>query len=593
MADQGPINTDTPMRTLIKEAKTLFWDEKFLITVVIYTVIYFVLLPAMNVAGEDDFGYYENIIKLLQHKRLVTSDWLAPFSLILTLTSTSTYLVTHNFYLSTYGVMFLCSIANLILIYLLLRKRIGSAWSSLVSFLIVTFPTYLGPSVTYTSHVPTVTLFLLAITMYEKGRILLFFLFSTLAVANRQNMIVLMILPLWSIGRTLLELRKIQWRWLAPMLGSGLITAALILLFEPSYARANTTDKLLENLDPVLSLQMALTGLLLSISFITYIRWLLGAKIVDTIRKNLRRPFLPTLVSVLVGVLFFVSQRTHVPLVYWDIDLFLQGSHITCITFTIFAVSAWLFDYNLVGLSPYTSLLVGFIFLASLWGVLRATYAFDFFFASLLIAVKTGDAKADHTGVSSKVTVAILISINILMAYNIMVISDQKELNDRVNEDLLRTKRIAINQISSANFGFAGWKLFDYFITHDGMKFNSNYFVKGHGYLNPESGVSILYSRQVRLSSTFRTFIRHILSRLSKRLRPIYQESIQDGDVILWEGSYSIGFIETPFTVVRRTNVQDSMKKALPIEYEEFCEKIYPLNNQEWISYIRSCVTGN
>src|SRR3989344_5797975 len=69
----------------------------------IYILLYLYILPDILILRSDDFGYLQSFLSSLKQNRLVTSNFLEPYSYFSTIVSIGLFKITGNLYVSTFG----------------------------------------------------------------------------------------------------------------------------------------------------------------------------------------------------------------------------------------------------------------------------------------------------------------------------------------------------------------------------------------------------------------------------------------------------------------------------------------------------------
>lgn len=154
------------------------------LAIISYCLIYLNLLPNFVILRSDDFGYVDSIIKTISNAVFSISDWIEPFNFFSTLTSASFYKITGNFYLSTYGLLFIFSVINFTLLLFIAQKAFNPLKGTVLTLFITTSLIYLDNSLDLTGVLPTWVLFTLSLLSWKYKYYLLFIIFSFFAISK-------------------------------------------------------------------------------------------------------------------------------------------------------------------------------------------------------------------------------------------------------------------------------------------------------------------------------------------------------------------------------------------------------------------------
>jgi hypothetical protein len=231
-----------------------------------YLAMYSLMMPGFVITHLDDFGYYDGLVRTLNTGRLQAGQWLGPYAAGLTAVSAAVYLATENFYASTFGVLAAFATANFVLLYLLLRARTSPFAAAVGAFLSATFPIYLRKSLEYTSVAPSVTLFLAALLLFERRRYVWFFVVAIVGFATRQNLGVLLVMPVYAL---LFDRQRTRKDMLTVAIGMALFAgaaAAFVNYMGETYVQHHVVNRAFEGLEAVPYLIAVLTGLLIYVA---------------------------------------------------------------------------------------------------------------------------------------------------------------------------------------------------------------------------------------------------------------------------------------------------------------------------------------
>ena len=537
-----------------------------------YAFFYFTLVYYPGLVRMDDFGYLQGVIETLIQGRPQTHAWLEPYTATLSSLSALAYLVTGNFPLSTWGLQSIFVMLNVALLYRLIRFRLEPGNSALLALAIGTLPIYLHKSSEYGGTVTTLTMVLISLWAYLRGRWARFFIAVFFAFANRQNCIALLALPvyhfLWTKVREPGSARptgpESGTRWTLAIGTCLFMIAALLLHGKMNHTVAQEygiyADMDLGKLFAIL--RTLLFGVFAGLAFISGFGLLTGENPRKNLLDNIRRPWLPAAFTValwLLPILWAMPLISFLTPLIGSVDraFFLQKVLLVLIPSLI-----WVLDFRLIRFNGPFCLFAAYTFLSGLRG-----YWYDFYLMDVALAALFYRLACEtplHISRWSRLVIAALVVGNIVWAYGYKILSDKQMLTVTVYERMEREGKIPIERMTDATFGFLGWKLFDHYWHHENITYLANF---------------MCYGRRDRVV---------IESELP------WRRSFKTGEaqgILLEEGKVLIGFFQVRYRVVDRQgteNIPFCESEPLVLDRTDFQVKPYPLNAGEWSSLIEA-----
>lgn len=540
-----------------------------------HACLFFLFCFRPGVLRSDDFGYIRSIIGTWQRGRPYTYDWLAPFGAVFSSACALLYKLTGNFYLATYGFQAFCVLAFFPLLYLLIAKRLPPRPAALLALSAVAFPLLLAKESDFHGCIGTLDLVLVSLLFFESGRYEGFYLAALLAFANRQNQICLLALPIWAAWEQWRGGGKVTLR--IPMGGALFLAgcATVSLGMNRTYAGTNAVFR---TSGPGTFAAAAAVAACAGI-FVAMGAW--GVFSTLRIRSGIsrsggdqgRRQWLfPACASVALLVLIPFWPPN---LIQTDTPMFglLGWPQVNRILPWLILPSFWIPDYRLLRPSPYLFLAAGYIAVASLRGIW-----WDYYFAEILILCLL--SALDRTGASKDAVVSerslapaaywvasVLLAGSVAYGYMLKVAMDKQALAVTVMERLDREGRITVDKMTGATFGYLGWKLFDYFLTHEGRNYGE--LADFVGYVRRDRVVVDTYTPW----------------------RRSFKAGLPTGSELLDRGTYRIGFFSLPYRVADLHGPSAGipiMGRDMTLDPAQFRSPRFPLDNQEWKAYLDS-----
>ena len=543
-------------------------ERAFWVSIGLYLGCYAFLTAKGVYLHGDDFAYVESVAESLARGRLFTHEFLGPYNAFFTATGVGAYLLTGNFYLSTYGVLALFAGTNFVLIYFMFRSRLAPWPSAGLTMVVATFPFYLHKSLDYHGCLPTLTCVLVSLLAFASGRHKILYLAIFLAVSTRQNSLFLFLLPIYAMAQFYRKERKIPWK-----LGMYMVIclAALLLL----WLNLNTTwfnhnlHPLPENLDRLaLIIGQFCIGIFLGIFFLVISSLAVGGTSpLDVLGANFHRFVLPLFLSLVFGLVLFSSPTA---LVWFQTPLIGSLDHKGYLQIAlkiVVFISFWFLDRRLLKLNIYLFLGLAYVGISCLRGFFWDYYFAELAFIALWVALLSlpETTRDNQTGrLLPRFLLGAVLLGNLGYAYLYKVLADKAVLANIVFEQLERQNQISPERMTGATWGFLGFKVFPLVFqdnpNHEDDDFTC--YVQGDG-IAIESSLPWKQRPALPTDSNFQ---------------------------VLDSGFASIGFLKLPYRVVDHKNPQGRDICHGEFEHDERAKRFsrpYPLNNAEWNEFIR------
>jgi hypothetical protein len=551
-----------------------------------FALVYFSLGFCPGVVRSDDFGYLRSVLGTLERGRPYVYEWLEPFGAVFSSACALLYLATGNFLLSTWGFQAACVLALYPLLYRLIAARLIPRHAAFVTLVLATFPVFFAKEADFHAGVCTLDLFLLSLILFERrsgngsesgrGASGWFLLTAFLAFANRQNHIVLLLLP---VG---IALRNFRSGSIPRGLVAGAVAfmgaaAGLFFSMNRTYASANAGFLHAEPLRLIGNSVLALAaGAYLTLGWLGAFSALTGRA--PGRGTGFRRWAMPGAAT--LGLLALMPFW-HDTLLHTDTTLFgLAGwPQVNRVVPWLLFPALWLLDYRLLRPSPYLILCAGYLGIAALRGTLWDYYFMEISILCLLIGlerlpeadgisgvtlrgpVREAEPARARFGFAALAALAAVLAGNLAYAYLLKVQSDKQAMTIRAFERLEREGRITVDAMTGSTFGYLGWKLFDWFIVRDGREFGEL-----AGFLG--------YTRRDRV--TLETGL---------PWRSGFKGPLPPGAAALDSGYCRVGFARVPYRIADLRGPDSNqalMGRALVLDTARFRSPRFPLDGREW-----------
>jgi hypothetical protein len=221
-------------------------------------------------------------------------------------------------------------------------------------------------------------------------------------------------------------------------------------------------------------------------------------------------------------------------------------------------------DPGLLRRTPYAALAAAYVGIASLRGIWWDYYFLEIALLALLTALD--GAPRPSLPRSSTAFLALALCADLGYAYLYKIQSDKQRLAVEVLERLEREDRVATEALTGATFGQLGWKLFDYYVAHDG---------RDGGELQDFLGYVRLDRVRIETGLPWRRG---------------FKEALPTGADSLGGGECRIGFRTVPYRVIDVHGPRSGQPALGPLLRLEpgFRAPRYPLDDAEWDGWIRS-----
>lgn len=547
--------------------------------------MYFTLGFSPGVIRSDDFGYLRSVLGTLARGRPYVYEWLEPFGAAFSSACALLYLATGNFLLSTWGFQALCVLALYPLLYRLIAARLTRGHAAFVTLVLATFPVFFAKEADFHAGICTLDLFLLSLILFERRMGMgWFFLTAFLAFANRQNHIVMLLLPAW------IALRNYRSGSIPRPLITGtlvFLAAAVGLFFSMNrtYASANAGFLHAEPLRLIGDSALALVaGAYLILGCLGVFSALMGlpagwGKGSPPGRgKGLLRWAMPCLAT--LGLLALLPFW-HATLLHTDTTMFgLAGwPQVNRVVPWLLFPALWLPDYRMLRPAPYLILCAGYLAIAALRGTLWDYYFLEISILCLLSALdfrRSGVGISEATplpplpapgtapprlGLAALSVLGAVLAGNLAYAYMLKVQSDKQAVTVRAFERLEREGRITADAMTGSTFGYLGWKLFDWFIAGDGREFG-------------ELAGFMGYARRDR-----------VMLETGLPWRSGFKGPLPPRALILDSGRCRVGFARVPYRIADLRGPDSTlavMGRTLTLDKARFRPPPFPLDGQEW-----------
>ena len=533
-----------------------------------YSLFYFFFDFQFSVLHTDDFAYVSSFLETLARGRIYTYEYLAPFSATMSATCAFIYTMTGNFYLSTFGLLAISSIATFVLLRYLLARTLPSSQATWLALIFSTTPLLQVKAADFHGSILNLALFMAALILFDSGRLAWFFGIVFLAFANRQSHIVLLILPLWQFVRHF-RAGSIEWKIVIYSLLFGVGAILLYLFMNKTYAQTHaiyiytTWGSRIES-----TLEAALAGCFVAIGAMSLFGTIFTSPF-KTFSNNLRRWQLPLLFSMVLLVL---------TVFFWRVDLIKNDTpffgYLDWSTFNqtlpwLLLILLWFMDYRLLVPSPYFALSAGFIMVVSVRGIWWDYYFVEILVLSLLLVAKQR-LSANRLSISVKGILGLILFFNLFYGYLMRMSADKENLSVTVYERLEREGKITPARMTSAPYGYLGWKLFDYYMLDEGRNFTGL-----ADFIHYVSLTGVVMETQL-------PWRRH------------YRKNIPENAHLLESGFWRIGFINLPYRFVdlgKATSGSPVQTPSFLLDPSVFHERRFPLTNREWATLIDSLQT--
>ncbi len=183
------------------------------------------ILPGRAIAMNDDFGYLRSVLETIQHGRPWTDDFLEPWSLSLVAAAAAIFKVSGSFWAATIGLQ---TVMAAVSFWLVCRIALDAGCRPLASVglaaALLTFPTVFWKQVEFTALVVYFPCFFAALWCAGRNRWTWFLLAWTVAVASRPSALAWLALPVIAGAEAAIREKnpaRLKVPWLIALLGVG------------------------------------------------------------------------------------------------------------------------------------------------------------------------------------------------------------------------------------------------------------------------------------------------------------------------------------------------------------------------------------
>lgn len=404
------------------------------------------VLPGQLILKNDDFGYLDSVVRSLKEAHLVTSDFLEPFAITLTLLSSLLYRLSHNLWFATYGLLFTTHVLLWWVVLLLARRYWTEKYSGFLATGLLFCPLVFGKLHEFTS-VPLYWLFFCVFVLCWPRRSWLACASLILAFGCRQSAMTLLVLPLFSI------ITKNSTRTSLSILAVALASCmAITVNMDPSFAQQHTTHRLFKNFE-----WLAFFRCLLAFSLFA----LAGAGAANALQLINHGLWRKRWKVGLFLLLYFIILQPWNPWLGLDMTYLGAVPHAQLLMFLGLASLAFFVPTHRTALRPQFILLaLAMIFLPSLRGAVWDYYGVEIaLIGALSVRFKASEWKWNP--IILKAGAVIYFIPCLVYAVSLSRFHDLMYLRIKLYEEAERSHRITLHEMSRASFGYAGWKVFD------------------------------------------------------------------------------------------------------------------------------------
>lgn len=527
--------------------------------VICYMLFYLYSVPKFLFLRSDDFGYLDSLVISLKNHKIVTSQFLEPPNLFSTLSGYSIFKITKSIYLAVTIPLFISTVLTFTLLFLSLNKYYKYIQAIMFTLLIMTLPTVINISFDVTGIMTSWAAFILSIYLWEKRQIALFFAVVFLAAVNRQSNLVLLVFPFFSLFAFKSKVNK------KPVLLLFIFT--LIALSGVFFVQGTTLAQKQSMLNPVIlnhykfvnyGLSAFVYGVLffiLSVTFYSFLSFPLF--FLKTLKRNIQFFYLPlAFTAVFVLTFFLLGQSVH-----FQTPILNQNLNSLNILQLLLFLAIWFFPWQYLKINIFLLCGLAFIILNSIRGLWYDYYFFELLILAFYYYRDTAGPSLKRINLNYLLLIVTpIICLNSIFYINFKYYLDLEGLKVRLFEKALRQNIISVSSLRDAPFGYQAWKLFD-FSQQNGEKPITEFLC----YLKSNPDLSITIGEKIANPKSIPNQI--------------------------GEGEYKLGFKKTNY-YIRKTGTNSNISKChgdekyLPGKLKKYKNKIFPLNDREWLEYL-------
>lgn len=171
----------------------------FVIALIAYVSVLAWVWPSAIAFRGDDFGYMDELVRVLRDGFGARGDWLEPYNRVLPYVSGIVWGVTGSAYAGTFGLQFAMACGAGVLFVIWAYCARGNTMSgALVALGVLVSPVWLHKATEYTGTSLSVVILLGALIAWDRGTRWLFFVLLFLGILHRQSAVCLLAIPLVS-----------------------------------------------------------------------------------------------------------------------------------------------------------------------------------------------------------------------------------------------------------------------------------------------------------------------------------------------------------------------------------------------------------
>lgn len=528
-----------------------------------FGVLVYLILPGGVTVLNDDFGYLRSVVETIRHDRPWTNDWLEPWAASLSVLSALIYKASGSFLFATHGLQALLAAISFWATFSLFKARgHSSGLATVLAALLLTFPTVLWKSVEFTSVALYLPCLLLALKAAEEKTWGRFCLWWSLAIAARQSAVAWAVFPALEIiplSRTSTsEPRRPRAPSLSLMFGLGLF-GVLTWTMNKTHAQTVVTDQVWHRLDGVAALRAAGVGVMVYL-WAAGLNGLLSWRVTQSGGRKFVR-FFP---AITVLGLFAVRQWGWLNSEHGLFTLY--GGEVYCGIAILLGSVGWLLGG--FRLRPATAIAAGGSAIVlglrqGIWDYYLLDVALLGFFGTVATTEASREKPRSNKQPIRAWGLGLLTAFHLLFLLNLKCALDRTYALCSLAETALRQERLRPTELSFAPFGFVGWQMHRYFITHEGA---ANPALDGfYGYLIPGAvEIGHGYSQPLHIFPRFR-----------------HTPPSDRHNLILSDRYRFVWFFQAEYFLLRFKTESDA-PPPLQLHMDEYHRERFPLNDAEW-----------
>ncbi len=552
-----------------------------------FGLLLWLVLPWMVVTLDDDFGYLRSVVETCQRGRPWTYEWLTPWAASMSVLTALWFKLTGSFGFAVHFSLALSAALGFLGLSSFLKGHgVSTAKSCFVSLLILCSPTVLFMSVMFTSVALYLGCFWLCLWMYQRKQWGCFFLFWFIAFSARQSAIVWLALPGWTVlvnlwqTKALVPRERSAWSPLLVIAGGGLALLLMKTGMNPTYGQAIVSSATKGFHPHGISIGLSLLALAAGYGWSGFAALFYDATARVQALQNLRSLWRWAALLLVCGAGYLGAQ--------W----FQQVTESTHSAYGDVWAASW---FGMLGITaglgivlrpvlPRPDMLsagLGATALLALYGGVFDYYYIDGFFwgfASALVPVlkETPSVKSWSLRLAHVMVLAVM---GLFFLWDARCYLSQKYELDRaaavnlIYEQSLRAGKFKPHEVGLSTFGYVGWRFERYFHTHEGRdSIDLAGVMQVTDGWNGKEGMAVITELPKSLSRYKTIFRSHNNTFLRKSPEAITIAELKAPLLWFHEGSYTLKKMPTP----------PSREEKVLMNYEEYQDRAFPLNDREW-----------